>query len=92
MCHLWHMAQPTPATPWEAEIDRLMARQAATTDEAERVRLFAEAQRLLAEEVPVLYFVAPRLSMGVSQRVRQLSPSVLRPHLLWAADSLAVAP
>ena len=90
--HLWHMAQPTPATPWEAEIDRLMARQAATTDEAERVRLFAEAQRLLAEEVPVLYFVAPRLSMGVSQRVRQLSPSVLRPHLLWAADSLAVAP
>ena len=90
--HLWHMAQPTPATAWEAEIDRLMAQQASTTDEAERVRLFAEVQRVLAEEVPVLYFVAPRLSMGVGRRVRQLSPSVLRPHLLWAADSIGVTP
>jgi peptide/nickel transport system substrate-binding protein len=90
--HLWHMAQLAPATPWEAEIDRLMRQQATTTDEPERLRLFADAQRVLAEEVPVLYFVAPRLSMGVSRRVRHVSPSVLRPHLLWAADSLSVAP
>ena len=30
--HMWHPAQKAAATPWEAEIDALMARQAATLD------------------------------------------------------------
>jgi peptide/nickel transport system substrate-binding protein len=88
--HLWNMAQATPATPWEKEIDELMARQAATTDQAERRRLFAEVQRVFGEQVPGLYFAAPRLYMGVSARTTNLSPTVLRPQLLWAADSIAV--
>ena len=31
--HLWNMAQETPATPWEREIDQLMAKQIATLDQ-----------------------------------------------------------
>ena len=90
--HIWNMAQATPATPWEREIDELMAQQAAALDPAERRRLFAEAQRIFGEQVPALYFVAPRLYMGVSARTLNLAPSVLRPQLLWAADSIAVMP
>lgn len=90
--HLWNMAQPTPATPWEREIDDLMARQASALDPVERRRLFAEVQRVFGEHVPALYFVAPRLYMGVSARTINLSPSVLRPQLLWAADTIAVTP
>lgn len=90
--HIWNMAQSSPATPWEAEIDRLMARQAATSDDAERRQLFAEVQRIFGEHVPALYFVAPRLYMGVSTRTLNLTPSVLRPQLLWAADTIAVTP
>jgi peptide/nickel transport system substrate-binding protein len=89
--HIWNMAQATPATPWERQIDELMARQSGTTDRAERQRLFAEVQRLFGEQVPALYFAAPRLFMGVSARTINLSPSVLRPQLLWSADTLAVA-
>jgi peptide/nickel transport system substrate-binding protein len=90
--HVWNMAQAVPATPWEKEIDTLMAQQTATLDQAERRRLFAEVQRVFGEQVPALYFVAPRLYMGVSSRTLNLTPSVLRPQLLWSADTIAVTP
>ena len=90
--HVWNMAQAAPATPWEKEIDTLMAQQTATLDQAERRRLFAEVQRVFGEQVPALYFVAPRLYMGVSSRTLNLTPSVLRPQLLWSADTIAVTP
>ena len=50
-----------------------------------------QGQRLFAEHLPVLYFVAPRLYMGVSDRVGGLSPSILRPQLLWNIDSMTVS-
>jgi peptide/nickel transport system substrate-binding protein len=90
--HLWNMAQATPATTWEAEIDQLMEKQTTTTDVAERRRLFADVQRVFGEQVPMLYFAAPRLYMGVSARTLNPSPTVLRPQLLWAADTIAVKP
>ncbi len=88
--HIWNMAQAAPTTAWEAEIDRLMMKQTGTTDRAERQRLFAEVQRVFGEEVPALYFAAPRLYMGVSSRTLNLSPSVLRPQLMWSVDTIAV--
>jgi hypothetical protein len=47
-------------------------------------------QRVFGEELPALYFAAPRLQMGVSARTLNPSPTVLRPQLLWAADTIAV--
>jgi peptide/nickel transport system substrate-binding protein len=90
--HVWNMAQAVPATPWEQEIDALMAQQTATLDPEERRRLFAEVQRVFGEQVPALYLVAPRLYMAVSSRTLNLNPSVLRPQLLWSADTIAVTP
>jgi len=90
--HIWNMAQDRPATSWEAEIDDLTRRQASVLDPAERRRLFAEAQRVFGEHVPALYFVAPRLYAAASTRVVNLTPAILRPQLLWAADTLAVKP
>ena len=57
---------------------------------AERRQLFADVQRVFGEQVPMLYFAAPRLYMGVSARTLNPSPTVLRPQLLWAADTIAV--
>lgn len=90
--HIWNMAQSTPATEWEAAIDDLMAKQAAATDPAERRRLFADVQRVFGEHVPALYFVAPRLYAAARTRVVNLTPALLRPQLLWAADTIAVTP
>lgn len=90
--HVWNIAQKTPATDWEREIDQLMLKQAATVDDVERKKLFDQVQQVFAENLPALYFVAPRLYMGVNTRVGDLSPSILRPQLLWNAERITVRP
>jgi peptide/nickel transport system substrate-binding protein len=89
--HLWNLASKAPATAWEKEIDRLMTEQASTLDVARRRTIFNDVQRIFAENVPVLYFAAPRLYYGHSVRLRGVVPSVMRPQVLWNADMLSVA-
>jgi peptide/nickel transport system substrate-binding protein len=90
--HVWNIGQPKPATDWEKEIDDLMLAMTAQVDPAERRRLFEQVQKIFAENLPVLYFVAPRLHMGVSDRVGGLEPALLRPQLLWNVDRITVKP
>jgi peptide/nickel transport system substrate-binding protein len=88
--HVWHPAQATPATAWEKEIDALMVRQAATSDQQERVRLFREAQKIFSEHSPVLCFAAQQLFLATSARLTNATPSRLIPLILWSSDTLAV--
>ena len=88
--HLWNMQQKVPATEWEKQIDTLMHEQATTLDLARRQEIFAEVQKVLAENVPVLYFASPRLYYAHSRRVRGVVPSITRPPVLWNADSFSV--
>ena len=61
-----------------------------SVDQDERKKTFDEVQKVFAANLPVLYFVAPRMYMGVSERVGGLSPSVIRPQLLWNIDRMTV--
>ena len=88
--HVWHRTQRSPGTDWERRIDTLMLEQAATIDVARRRQQFNAVQRILAENLPVLYFAAPRLHYAHTPRVQGVTPSVLRPPVLWNADSLSV--
>jgi peptide/nickel transport system substrate-binding protein len=88
--HFWNIGQPKPATEWEKEIDDLMLQVTSEPDPAERRRLFEQVQKIFADNLPALYFVAPRLYMGVSERVGNLEPAILRPQLLWNADRITV--
>jgi peptide/nickel transport system substrate-binding protein len=90
--HFWNIGQKTPATEWEARLDTIMLEQAATLNPERRRELFNDAQRILAENVPALYFAAPRLYYAHSRRTVGVVPSILRPPLLWNADSLSVVP
>ena len=87
----WHFGQQGPSSDWEREVDRLMLEQAAASDPERRRELFDQVQRTFAENLPVLYFVAPRLYYAHSTRVRGAIPSVIRPPILWNADTLSVA-
>jgi peptide/nickel transport system substrate-binding protein len=89
--HFWNIRQKTPATEWETRIDTVMREQEATLDPERRRELFNDAQRIFAEHVPALYFVAPRLYFAHSKRTMGVVPSVVRPPILWNADSLSVA-
>jgi peptide/nickel transport system substrate-binding protein len=88
--HFWNMSQKTPATDWERRIDTLMLEQAAELDPARREMQFRAVQKILAENLPVLHFAAPRMYYAHSARLRGVVPSVLRPPVLWNADSLSV--
>lgn len=89
--HIWNLSQKTPATDWERQMDDLVNRQAAAIDPDERVRLFRDVQRLFSEHLPAMYFAAPRVFVAVGPRVRNETPAVSRPQMLWSADTLAVA-
>jgi peptide/nickel transport system substrate-binding protein len=89
--HFWDPDQPKPATPWEARIDELMRQQSISLDPSERQRLFVEVQRIFAEYVPALYFVAPKATIALSPRVLNATPAPQVPQLLWSADTLAVS-
>jgi peptide/nickel transport system substrate-binding protein len=91
--HAWNLEQKTPATDWERRIDELMRRQTASFDDADRKRLFDEVQKIFAEHLPMIQFVAPRIYVAVSTRVTNLTPTAFsRPQLLWAPDTIAMAP
>jgi hypothetical protein len=65
--------------------------QASTIELAQRKTIFFDVQRIFAENLPVLYFAAPRLFYGHSVRLRGVVPSVIRPQVLWNADMLSVS-
>lgn len=88
--HVWNLAQATPATPWERQIDELMTRQMTSSDEHERKRLFDEVQKVFAEYLPIIHFAAARVYVAASARVTHVTPAVLRPQLLWSPDTIAV--
>ncbi len=88
--HVWNANQKTPATPWEARIDALMLDMAARTALAERQRLFADVQRIFGENLPALYFVAPKVTVAMSRQVGGAHPVILDPKILWDAEALFV--
>jgi peptide/nickel transport system substrate-binding protein len=88
--HLWHPKETTPSTPWEGRLDALMTQQSSTMDAAQRRQLFADAQRLLAEHAPALYFAAPKVTVASSARLQGISASVLMPPVFWNAEVLHV--
>jgi peptide/nickel transport system substrate-binding protein len=87
--HFWNPSQPAPATAWEARIDALMREVAAARSLAARQRAFAEVQAILGEELPAIYFVAPRVTIATTRKVVNPLPAPQVPQLLWSADSLA---
>lgn len=88
--HLWHPNESKPATPWEAEIDRLMQQQLVTFDYAQRKRLYDRVQEIIAENLPVICLVSPNILVGASDRVGNFQPAILDPYTLWNIDELYV--
>jgi peptide/nickel transport system substrate-binding protein len=86
--HFWHPKQEKPATPWEAEIDRLTTQLLRTMGHADRLRTFAQIQRIWAGEMPAIPLVVPNILTGWSNRVGNVRPSILMPHVIWNSEEL----
>jgi peptide/nickel transport system substrate-binding protein len=88
--HLWHPNQTKPATPWEAEMDRLMQQQLVTLDYAKRKTLYDRVQEIVAQDLPVICLVSPNILVGASNRVGNFQPAILDPYTLWNIDELYI--
>jgi peptide/nickel transport system substrate-binding protein len=88
--HQWHPNQATPATDWEARIDKLVAEQAREPNAERRRTIFREIQMILAEQLPVIPIVSRHLAAAANRRVGNYRPSTMLPYSLWNAEELFV--
>jgi peptide/nickel transport system substrate-binding protein len=86
--HQWNPSEPTPATPWEAEIDRLMRAQASELSAVKRKQLFDRVQQIVWEQEPFLYLVDKNSLMAFSPLLRNVAPSAIQPRSYWNIDIL----
>ena len=88
--HQWNPNQKTPATLWEAEMDRLMRRQASTTDYQVRKAAFDRVQEIVLEQQPFIYLLNKNVLTAIAASVVNARPAVIRPQTYWNVDTLAI--
>jgi peptide/nickel transport system substrate-binding protein len=88
--HQWNPNQKSPATSWEAEIDRLMRAQASQPDPLKRKRLFDRVQEIVWQQAPFLYLLNKDSLIAVSPSVHNVKPALLRPFAYWNIDKLSL--
>jgi len=88
--HQWNPNQKTPATAWEAEIDKLMREQASAATEKGRKAKFDQVQQIAADQQPFIYLVNKDVLMAVAPSVSGVKPVVLNPTVFWNAETLRV--
>ncbi len=88
--HQWNPKQQSPATAWEAEIDRHMRAQAATATPAQRKKHFDRVQEIVQEQVPFIYLVNRNALSAVSPGVDGAQPVILPPQTYWNVERLAL--
>jgi ABC-type dipeptide/oligopeptide/nickel transport system ATPase subunit len=88
--HPWNPSQAKPATPWEAEIDELMAKQLAAPNFERRKKLYGRVQQILADYQPMIFLVSPNILTGAKNCIGNFHLAVLESYVLWNADQLYV--
>jgi peptide/nickel transport system substrate-binding protein len=86
--HLWNLGAKQPATPWEAEIDRLMTEQVSTIQFAQRKKLYDRVQEIEAQQLPIICLVTPHLLVGAKVGIGNFKPVLLDPHTLWNSEEM----
>jgi len=86
--HLWNPSQVHPATPWEAEIDRLFDSQMSARTFDERKKLYDRMQEVLAEQQPMIFLASPNILAGAKNSIGNFHPAVLEPYILWNVEQL----
>ncbi len=80
--HQWNPSERSPATPWEAEIDKAMRGQAEASDMHVRKTAVDRVQTIVAEQLPFIYLVYPNTLCAVSPALEGVRFSVLQPDVV----------
>jgi peptide/nickel transport system substrate-binding protein len=74
--HIWNPNQPTPATPWEAEIDTLLDQGASEMDLSKRPQYYWKIQQILHDELPILETVRQQRYASWKNSLKNYQPKV----------------
>ena len=86
--HQWNPSEKTPATEWEAEIDRQMQLQATSPSQHLRKLSVDRVQQIVADQQPFIYLVYPNVLQAISPQLRGVHPLILSPGIVWNIDSI----
>ena len=64
--HVWNPQQKTPATPWEADIDKALVEAGREPDTTKRKALYNKFQEILGEQQPLI-FLANSKALGAQR-------------------------
>lgn len=90
--HQWAPSERTPATPWEADVDRAMQAQAATADFPSRKAAVDRVQAILAEQQPFIFLVYPNTLCAVAPNLENVRLTVLQPNVVSSVETLRWSP
>ena len=88
--HLFNPMQTSPATPWEAELDRLADEFNATLDVGEQRRIYWRMQEIMSEQLPILPLWTSKVFVAVRNRFGNVKPTALSHELLWNVEEIFV--
>ena len=74
--HIWNPNQPTPATPWEAEIDTLLDQGASEMDITKRPPYYWKIQQILHDQLPIIETVRPQRYASWKNSLENYQPKV----------------
>jgi peptide/nickel transport system substrate-binding protein len=74
--HIWNPNQPTPATPWEAEIDTLLDEGASEMDITKRPQYYWKIQQILHDQLPIIETVRQQVYRSWKNSLENYQPKV----------------
>ncbi|HLI81683.1 MAG TPA: hypothetical protein VKV03_16960, partial [Candidatus Binataceae bacterium] len=74
--HIWYPNQKTPATPWEAEIDKLLEEGTAEMDPQKRVPYYWRIQEIMHDQLPVIETVRQLRYIAYRNTLKNFQPTV----------------
>ncbi|MEK6300932.1 MAG: ABC transporter substrate-binding protein [Acidobacteriota bacterium] len=80
--------QVKPSTEWEARIDELILKTETSPELAERKQLYAEVQRIWAEQLPEINLVAAIEAVAYRSKFGNIHASPLPPRVTWNCEEI----
>ncbi|MCS6956872.1 MAG: ABC transporter substrate-binding protein [Aquificaceae bacterium] len=74
--HMWNPRQEKLQTQWENRLDELFDMGAVETNREQRIKIYREAYRIIAEEQPVIFLATPKSMLAARDNIKNLFPTV----------------
>jgi len=88
--HNWHISEPTPATPEEAHIDKLMDTLVSVSDMTVRRQAWTEVQNIVNQMSWLIWLPTMNAKLPMRNGFGNAKPSVIPHRLLWNIDRVFV--